>query len=151
MLLPGVGTGLPAGPLGGGWGDCTSCQAPLLCCAAQAVFCPHGLGSLSLCLFSSLSPLYRILHAPPLPLFYILSFTPVLLEPRECVHSVPLGVRVHLACPPPRRVCSQARPPSTFIHLERLCLPLLAQPRRLDNFVQNSFHYGLKLGGLGPT
>lgn len=51
-------------------GDRTSYRDPLLCCAAQAVFCLHGLGSLSLCLFSSLSPLYRICHVLTAPFLH---------------------------------------------------------------------------------
>lgn len=49
-------------------GDDSSCRDPLLCCAAQAVFCLHGLGSLSLCLFL---PCHHCtgLSMLPLPLF----------------------------------------------------------------------------------
>ncbi|KAF6094827.1 hypothetical protein HJG60_011917 [Phyllostomus discolor] len=51
----GAGGGISATPTGS---ECCCPRSlrllagPLLCCAAQAVFCLHGLGSLSLCLFA---------------------------------------------------------------------------------------------------
>lgn len=144
-------------------GDWASCRAPgwglgglhllpgpsaLLCCTGRVLSAWFGV----IVLVPFLFPVSTVQDSPrpPLPLFYILSFTPVLSKPRQCVHSVPLGVRVHLACPPPRWVCSQARPPSTFIHLERLCLLLLAQPRRLDNLYRTLFIMVLSLEGSDP-
>lgn len=79
------------------------------CCAAQALFCLHGLGSSSLCLFA---PCHRCAGFPRYhcPLFYILLLAPALPKPCKCVHSVPLcpyasaregplAPRVRLHCP----------------------------------------------------
>lgn len=80
-----------------------------LFCAAQAAFCLHGLGSLSLCLFLPCHPCTG-LSTLPLPPFLHPPVSPGASRACKCVHSVALRVRV----PPPRPACSPsvpARPP----------------------------------------
>uniref|UniRef100_A0A8C8ZUY2 Uncharacterized protein n=1 Tax=Prolemur simus TaxID=1328070 RepID=A0A8C8ZUY2_PROSS len=62
-------------------GDLPPAGTRLLCYAAQAVFVCMVWG-LCPCAFSSLSPLYRIFHAPHCPLFYI--FSPAQTFPEPC-------------------------------------------------------------------
>lgn len=119
-----------------------SCRDPLFC-AAQAAFCLHGLGSLSLCLFLPRHPCTG-LATLPLPPFLHPLLAPALPEPCKCVQSVALRVRV----PPPRPACSPC--PSSPCAGTRLHCPFVTQPCRRGHLYR-IFHGGLKLGGLGPT
>lgn len=116
----------------------------LLCCTA--VFCVHGLGSLSLCLF--LPRLHCTgLSTLPLPLFYTLSFARPFPSPVNVyIVFLPLCVQV----PPPRRACSHQaswRAP----HEDQALLPLPSLSHANAVTLYRTFHCGLKLRGLGPT
>lgn len=142
-------SGIPGPPLqdlsAAVWGDLGGVPppGPLLCCAAPAVFCLHGLGSLSLCL---LCPVTTVQDFPRChcPLFYVLSFTLALPAPCKVYIAPPLhGVRG----PPPHEAGSLHAHPSPWAPAPLPSTYSAAQTWKRDRIL----YYGLQLGGRGPT
>lgn len=136
-----TGNGIPGPPLQDlsavVLGDRSSCRDTLLCSAAQAVFCLHGLGSLCSCLFLPCRHCtgFSMLPLPPFSTSSRL-VNPALPEACKCVHSVLLCVHVPLPCTiSPGHISRHTYPQGSVS-----AAPLLTQPCRCGHFVQ---HYSL--------
>lgn len=107
-----------------------SCWDPPFC-AAQAAFCLHGLGSVSVCLFLPSHPRAGLPTLPPPP-FLRPPVSPGPSRACKCVHSVALRVHVPLprpACPAPSAQLAHRR--------DQAPLPLSPSAVQTWSLVQN--------------